>query len=161
MWWSRRAVLPGLAAALAACGFAPLDAPGGPGALPRDRIAVAPIEGRDGFVLTGRLEDRLGRPGPAADRRLEVALDVEEDAMALTVQNEIDRFNLTGRADWRVIDAGTGAVLARGTVHEFTAWSATGSTVATLAAERDAHRRLMEALARAILDDLTLASAAP
>jgi LPS-assembly lipoprotein len=154
---SRRAVLAGLLTGPAACGFAPADSVGG--SLPRDRIAVDPVDSRDGFVLTGRLEERLGRPGMAGTWRLGVVLEVEEQAMALTTGNQIDRFNLVGRAEWRLVDTASGATVADGMVRDFTAWSATASTVATLAAERDAHRRLALALADAILADLTLALA--
>jgi LPS-assembly lipoprotein len=163
MSWSRRAALAALAAlgaVLAGCGFAPLDGPGGPGAIPPGGIAVAPLDTADGFVLVGRLEERLGRPGPAADRRLSVSLTLAQEAMALTTDSETDRFNLIGRADWRLDDAATGAILARGTARDFTAWSATASTVATLAAERDARRRLACSLADAIVAELTLALAA-
>jgi LPS-assembly lipoprotein len=154
---SRRAILAGLIAGCAGCGFAPADSVGG--SLPRNRIAVDPVDSRDGFLLTGRLEERLGRPGMAAVWRMGIVLEIDEQAMALTTDNQIDRFNLVGRAEWRVVDAATGAAIADGLVRDFTAWSATASTVATLAAERDAHRRLALALADAILADLTLALA--
>jgi LPS-assembly lipoprotein len=149
-----------LAAALAACGFTPLDAPGGGPDLV-GRVAILPIDSLDGFIMTGRLEASLGRAGPLADRQLSVALAIENQAMALTTQNEIDRFNLLGRADWRLAELGTGTVLAAGTVRDFTAYSATGSTIATLSAERDAYRRLVLALADAIVTDMTLTLAAP
>lgn len=161
MWWSRRAVLAGAAAALAACGFTPLDAPGAPGEGPRGRVAIVPMDSSDGFILTGRLEELLGRPGPLAEWDLAVTLEVVTEAMALTTGNDTDRFNLVGRADWRLSEIATGEVVAAGTVHNFTAYSATASTVATLSAERDALRRLDRSLADAIVADITLALAAP
>ena len=81
---------------------------------------------------------------------------------AITPDGATTRYSLTGEASYTLHDAGTDAVLLTGRVNSFTSWSATGSIVATDAAdaaEEDAHRRLMRLLADQIVTRL-LAQAA-
>ena len=153
MWCSdRRNVLIGLAA-LAGCGFEPAYGPGGAAAGLRGSIRVDDPANRDEFTLVARLEERLG--APAAPRfRLSVSLNVTENSLAITPEQEIERYNLVGRAIWEIRAIGDEAVLARGEEDTFTSYDATGTTVATLASEADAHARLMTALADQIVTRL-------
>lgn len=151
---SRRLALAGLLL-LPACGFAPAYAPGGSGERLRGRVAVEAPDTPDGFVLGARLEDRLGRPDGAAPLRLLLDLSVEEVSAAVTPGGAITRYDLVGRAPWRLLDAG-GAVVADGEASAFTGYSATGTTVATTAAEADARGRLMALLADAVVTRLLL-----
>jgi hypothetical protein len=64
-----------------------------------------------------------------------------------------------GAIDYSLTDRGTGARLAGGRVHSFTAYSATGSTVAGLAAEEDAAYRLMRILADQVVARLIATAA--
>ncbi|WP_227285762.1 MULTISPECIES: LPS assembly lipoprotein LptE [Paracoccaceae] len=154
----RRTVLGLLAAApLAACGFSPVYAPGGAGDALRGQILVEPPETRNEFLLVARLEDRLGRAG-SPRYALTLDTDVEERGIAVTGSNDITRINLTGTTRFRVVEAGTDVQVHAGSVRTFTAYSTTGSTIATAAAERDAQERLMTALADQIVSNL-LASA--
>jgi LPS-assembly lipoprotein len=146
---------------LGGCGFTPVDAPATDAPGWYGRIAADPIDSREGFILAGRLEQRLGRPGPSAPFRLAVMLEIDQEAMAITTQNEIDRFNLIGRAEWRLYDAGSGATVALGSVSDFTAYSATASTAATLSAERNAFDRLVRSLADKIVTDLVFVVPVP
>jgi LPS-assembly lipoprotein len=66
---------------------------------------------------------------------------------------------LIGVIDYTLSDHATGTRLAGGRVESFTAYSATGSTVAGLAAEEDATYRLMRILADQIVAQLIAASA--
>ncbi|MBP1805290.1 LPS assembly lipoprotein LptE [Rubellimicrobium aerolatum] len=139
--------------ALAACGFAPAYAPDGPGTALRDRVAVATPDTPDGYRLRARLEDRLGRaPTPVAT--LTVTPEVERDSAAVTPAGAITRYNLLGRAPWR-LTAGP-ATLAEGEATAFTGYSATGPLVAGRAAESDARERLMILLADEIATRLLL-----
>ena len=56
-------------------------------------------------------------------------------------------FNLVGIADYSLVNQTTGQVVTSGRVNNFAGSSASGTTVATLAAERDARQRLMVLLA--------------
>jgi LPS-assembly lipoprotein len=135
---------------LAGCGFAPVYGPGGAGTTLQNRVAVdAPVD-RAGFLLVQRLEERLGRAGDPAFR-LAVQLDVREEARAIDPEGDIRRFHVIGRAAYTLTEAGTGSVLRADTIDTFVGYSATGTTVATLAAQRDAQDRLMTILADQIV----------
>ncbi|MDW3224029.1 MAG: LPS assembly lipoprotein LptE [Paracoccaceae bacterium] len=135
---------------LAACGFTPVYAPGGTGAQFQNNISVQAPTTRDGFLLTQRLEQRLGR---AANAPYTLNYTVRSSAANLAVDTEgsVTRFNLIGVANYSLIETSTGRVVASNSVDNFTGYSAAGTTVATLAAERDAQQRLMVMLADQIV----------
>jgi len=144
--------------ALGACGFAPAYAPGGAAMKLLGTVRAADPTDKNGFDLVERLEERLGRP---EDARYDLAYTITTEALGvgITTANEITRFNLTGAIDYTLSDKATGARLTGGRVQSFTAYSATGSTVAGLAAEEDAAFRLMRILADQITTRLIAASA--
>ena len=72
------------------------------------------------------------------------------EGQAVTASGDITRYSLTGQADYILSSAGGSDVIASGSVENFTGYSATGSTVEALAAERDAQARLMVILAQQI-----------
>ncbi len=139
--YSRRFLL-GLPLALAACGFTPVYGPGGNGAALRNQVQVQEPSTQSGYLLTRHLETRLGRSG-AARFALDMTLETSEDGLAINTEGDITRYNLIGQAGYVLRDTVSGSVVTSGTVGNFTAYSATGSTVATLAAQRDAVERLM------------------
>jgi LPS-assembly lipoprotein len=156
MWLpDRRTLL--LAPLLAACGFAPAGAPGGPVAALQGTVRVSDPADRYAFDLVERLEERLGRPtAPAFD--LAYTITTDSIGVGLTPEAEITRYNLTGRVDWALTDRASGARVAGGTVENFTSYSAVGSTVAALAAEEDAGTRLMRAMGDQIVTQLIAAN---
>jgi LPS-assembly lipoprotein len=145
-----------LALALAACGFQPVHGPGGTGALLQDRVVVDAPNDRNGYLLVRELEERLGRGGNAA-YGLALTTTTNEAQLAVNREGYIERFNLLGRTDYSLRELSTGAVLSSGYVENFTAYSATGTTVATLASEQDARERLMTILADQIVARLQAA----
>lgn len=158
MSWSRRSLLAALPS-LAACGFEPVYAPGKNGRGVQGRVRVAEPEDADAYLLVRDLEDRLGRTAdPAFD--LNLALIIEIVPGAYDADREIRRYTVLGSADYVLRDTTTRAKLTSGRVESFTGYSATGSTVATLAAERDARARLMTILADQIASDLIAFDAA-
>ena len=132
--------------ALAACGFEPVYAPGGSGSDLQGRVLVSAPDDNDSYFLVRRLEERLGR-GDTPEYTLSLKLRTQEFGLGIDEDGNIDRFNITGEADYVLADAGSGAQVSSGTVQAFTGYSATGSTVVTLASERDARERLMTILA--------------
>jgi LPS-assembly lipoprotein len=139
--------------ALAACGFAPAYAPGKPAAALLGTVRAADPADRNGFDLVERIEERLGRPdAPVYD--LTYAIATETVGVGITTDNQITRFNLKGAVDYRLTRTSDGEVMASGRVQSFTAFAATGSTVAGLAAEEDAGTRLMRLLADQIVTRL-------
>jgi LPS-assembly lipoprotein len=156
----RRTVLTLLAAApLAACGFEPAYAPGGPAAGLLGQVTVDAPEDRDSFDLVARLEDRLGRTRTPVFR-LSYRITTKAEAQAIAPDNTINRYQLLGSVDYALHDPATDAVLTSGTASSFTAYSAFGTSVATATSEADAHRRLMRILADQIVTRLVATSAA-
>ena len=144
---------------LAACGFAPVYGPGGAGSALRDRLRIEPPDTRQGFVLVARLEDRLGR-AEAPTHVLTWDLETSQRDLAIPGTNAITRVNLLGTLSFRVVEAGSDVQVQAGSVSTFTAYSTTGSPVATVAARRDAEDRLMVALADQLVSRLLAGAAA-
>ncbi|MBN2907464.1 MAG: hypothetical protein JXJ18_12215 [Rhodobacteraceae bacterium] len=144
----RRAILLGLAAAglVAGCGFRPAYGPGGVAEGLRGQIAVDAPDTRNGFALVSRLEERLGR-AEAARYRLSYRIETKRAGLGISTEQETTRYNLTGTLAFQLRDLAEGTVVQSGDITAFSAYSATGSTLATLTAERDANRRLMVMLA--------------
>ncbi|MFN3936049.1 MAG: LPS assembly lipoprotein LptE [Gemmobacter sp.] len=156
----RRAFLTGLAAlGLAGCGFAPVHGPGGSGAALRGAVLAHPPRDRRDFDFVARIEDRLGRPS-APRFGLDYAIATEPVGSGVRPEGTITRFTLTGHADYALTELATGRTISSGRAESFTSWSATGSTVATLAAEEDARRRLMVILADQVVARLMAAGIA-
>ena len=153
----RRTFLALLAASpLAACTFTPAYAPGGPAATLQGAIRVDSPDTKDGFALVERLEERVGR---AQEARFDLSYTITTKSIGVgvTPENATPRYNITGQVDWALKDH-TGAAILTGIAQSFTSWSATGSTVAGLAAEEDASYRLMRILADQIVTRLLAAS---
>jgi LPS-assembly lipoprotein len=152
--YNRRTLLLSLTA-LAACGFEPVYGPGGRAEGLRGRIAVATPEDEEGYALVERLEQRLGQPA-GADLALTADIFISQEAVGFLPDGTISRYNLTGRVAWRLTRVTDGTEVLRGSERSFTSYAATSTTVATIAAERDARRRLMVIIADRILQDILL-----
>lgn len=157
---NRRAFLTLLAGAipLAGCGFTPVYGTDGSMRSLRDRIAYRAPNTVEGFRLRARLEDRLGRT-EQGDYLLTIEIEIDEDAVVISSAQDINRFNLPGKATWVLTEPGVDQPLASGVAETFTAYSAFGTTVATEEAQSDARDRLAIALADLIVTDIILASA--
>ena len=142
---------------LAGCGFAPAYGTNGVSQSLRGRIAYRAPNTPEGFRLRTRLEDRLGRV-EQGDYLLTVQLEIDEVAVVISSAQDINRFNLPGKAIWTLTEPGTDQPLASGVAETFTAYSAFGTTVATRAAQDDARDRLAIALADLIVTDLIAAT---
>lgn len=135
---------------LAACGFSPVYAPGGVADGLNGTITVQDPTEKRGFDLVQRLEERLGRPKNARFQ-LAYSITTTTSGVGITTENAITRFNILGVIDWTLSDKTTGVRVTGGRVQSFTSYSATGSTVAGLAAQEDANLRLMRILADQIV----------
>jgi LPS-assembly lipoprotein len=134
--------------ALAACGFTPLYGDNTAANALEGQISVAQIDGRMGFALRKRLTDRLGAATDPA-YSLKITLDVDSVGLSISEQNDITRYNLTGRANY-VLRRGN-SLVDSATVRAFAAYSATNSPFATDAALIDARDRLATSLADRIV----------
>ena len=156
MWlFDRRAVVFGLIGltALAGCGFAPAYGDKGNGAALLGQVSIDAPKTRSEQIMVQQLESRLGR-ADAAPYRLSYEMSFSEERMAIQANNITSRFNLVGNVAYTLRDDLTGSVLSQDRVDHFTGYSATGSTVATMAAEQDAHKRLSSYLADLVVTRL-------
>lgn len=152
----------GLAAALlAACGFEPLYAPGGPAAGAAGRIEVGVIDGAPGFAMRERLAARLGEPA-GATHRLDIDLAFEQTGVAITEKDVTSRFDVTGTAEWKLVSLSADRNVLSGTESVVTGYSAptseTSSAFAILSARRDAEKRLAETLADRVAQRIAVAA---
>ena len=152
MSWSRRAILAS-ALALAACGFSPVYGPGGVGGKLFGQIRTADPSTPDEFIFAGRIAERLG-PDQSARFALAYKLRIAVVSQAITKDEVTTRYSLNGTADFVLSDAASGAQITRGQVSSFTSYSTTGTTIATVAAEQDAHDRLARMLADQVVTRL-------
>lgn len=155
MWLSKLLLV--CTVTLAACGFTPAYAPGGSGTALQNTILAAEPRDKPAFDLVERIEERLG-PSDNPRFGLSYTIRLNSVGVAISTENAITRYNLTGIVDWSLSDAATGARLTGGRAENFTSYSATGSTVAGLAAEEDASLRLMRILADQIVSQLLATS---
>lgn len=138
--------------ALAACGFTPVYAPGGSGDALYGQVTVQTPEDIpstsevDSYLLVQNLEQRLGRAGAGA-YQLDLTLQTRNEGQAITDDDQTTRYSIIGTASFVLTRQSDGKVVASGEEDAFTGYSATGSTVETLAGERDARQRLMVILA--------------
>lgn len=143
---------------LAACGFTPAYGPQGGAQTLTDNIEVRAPDSPMDYMMTRRLEERLGRAG-AADYKLDYTLTTEDERIAITADNITRRFNLIGTASFTLTTL-DGTVITQGREETFVGYSATGSTVATRAARSDAQERLTTILADRIVTRLIAAAPA-
>ena len=108
---------------------------------------------RDDYWFTQRFEERMGRSANAK-YALVFNISTVEQGIAVNQEGNIERYDVLGRATYELRDAATDAVVSSGDVESFTGYSATGTSVASLAAERDARERLMIILADLVVTRL-------
>lgn len=155
MWSSRRNfLLGGLAlAGLAACGFTPVYGPDGPGQRLFGKVRTADPKTMDDFAFVRRVTEKLG---PVQDAQFELAynLRIAIVPQAITPDEITTRYALNGSADFTLTEAGSGRIVTRGQVNNFTSYSTTGTTIATMSSEQDAHDRLAVMLADQVVTRL-------
>lgn len=145
--------------ALAACGFQPVYGPNGTGTALQNNVQVDAPDTAFTYTLVREIETRLGRPN-APRYALALTVTTSEEGLAIDTADNTTRYNLIGKVDFALRNLATGQIELSGNVENFTGYSATGSTVATLAAERDAQERLMTMLADQIVTRLYAANLA-
>ena len=147
-----------VAALLAGCGLRPLYSGAGGGAVAQtlQSVAVAPIDGRAGWLVRTALQDRLGASGSAARYRLEVELNDQIAGFGLRSDDAVTRERRTLRARYRLVDAAAGTVLLDATAGSDAGVDVVSSEYATVAAEQTALERLSKEVADQIVARLGL-----
>ena len=143
MWLSSRRGFLSAALALAGCGLTPVMETSSQ-QLYNQVLIQAPVN-RAEYELVRNLEAQLG-VAKSARFALDYELKVTEDNIVVSTAQEISRYSLVGELEYSLLD-NNGAILTHQSAKSFTGYSATGTTVATQRAQRDAHDRLMVILA--------------
>jgi LPS-assembly lipoprotein len=132
--------------ALAACGFQPAFAPGQAGAALHNRVLVDAPSDKNSYLLTREIEERLGR-GENATFGLALTITTSKSQLAVDREGNTGRFHLLGTLNYSLRDLNSGQIVGSNVLENFVGYSATGTTVVTLAGERDARERLMNIFA--------------
>lgn len=147
---------------LGGCALQPLYGGGARGAVAQGLagVAVAPIEGRSGWLVRTAIEDRLPAGGNAPPTyRLEITLDDHIEGFGIRGDNAVTRERRTLRARYRLVDAALGTVLLDQTAGSDAGIDVVGSQYATVAAEQSAAERLATELADQIVSRIALYAA--
>lgn len=147
---------------LSACALQPLYGGGtsGPVASTLRQVAVAPIPGRDGWLVYNKLKERLGENGAESPAyRLEVELDDEIIGLGIRGDRAVTRERRTLRARYRLVTLSTGQVVLDATAGSDAGIDVVSSEYATVAAEQTAVERLADVLADQIVARLGLYAA--
>jgi LPS-assembly lipoprotein len=148
---ARRSALSGaLALALAGCGFRPLYGTGGGGAALQGGVALDGLSGRVGYHFRQAMRGRVGDAGAEPAWTLSVAIDLDEEGLAITPDDDITRISLTGTARWTLRDRAAGGEALAGVVRSTSAYNTTGTPFATRVAAEDAERRVAADLAERV-----------
>ena len=144
--------------ALSGCTLRPLYSGGsaGPVAQALRGVAVAPIQGRAGWLVRTALEDRLGNGHGEPLYRLEVELDDDITGFGIRSDNAVTRERRTLRARYRLVEARAGTVLLDATAGSDAGIDVVSSEYATLAAEQTALERLSVEIADQIVSRIAL-----
>lgn len=153
----KRATALALLLMLSGCGLRPLYSGGGSGVVAQTLrgIAVAPIEGKSGWLVRNALTDRLGQT-ETVQYRLEVELDDRIEGFGVRSDDSITRERRTLRARYRLVDAAKGTVLLDATAGSDIGLDVVSSEYATIAAENSALERLSTILADQIVARVAL-----
>jgi LPS-assembly lipoprotein len=144
---------------LAGCGLQPLYSGGSDGAVAQALagVDVAPIPGRNGWLVQNALKDRIAAVPDGNPRyRLTVELDDKIEGFGIRRDDAITRERRTLRARYQLRDASSGAVLVDATAGSDAGIDVVRSEYATIAAENTALERLAQEVADQIVARIAL-----
>ena len=155
----RRLLIAASAALLSACALHPLYGGGSSGAVAGTlrEVTVAPIPGRNGWLVYNKLKERLGAAGEAAPAyRLEVELDDDIIGLGIRGDRAVTRERRTLRARYQLVSVSNGQVVLDASAGSDAGIDVVSSEYATVAAEQSAEERLADAVADQIVARLAL-----
>jgi LPS-assembly lipoprotein len=144
---------------LPACGLQPLYSGGSGGDVAQALagVEVAPIPGRNGWLVANALKDRIAAvPGANPRYRLTVELDDKIEGFGIRRDDAITRERRTLRARYQLKDAANGTVLVDATAGSDAGIDVVQSEYATIAAENTAIERLAGEVADQIVARIAL-----
>ena len=145
---------------LTACGLQPLYSGGSGDAVAQGLAAVdvAPIQGRDGWLVRNALNDRLQLSGQdvAPRYRLDVQLDDSLEALGVLNDDTISRERRILRARYQLVDIASGTILLDATSGSDAGIDVVSSEYATIAAEQTALENLAREVAERMVRQVAL-----
>jgi LPS-assembly lipoprotein len=151
----RHFLLAGAAFLVSACNFTPAYGPDGAGSKLEGRIFIEAPSNKDTYLLTRRLETRLGR-ADSAPMTLSVSVSHRLDGLGATATGSSTRQHRKGTLRYTLSNSKTEKKIDSGKISNFVGYSVTGNTATSLAAERASEERLMNVLADQLVDRLLL-----
>jgi LPS-assembly lipoprotein len=148
-----------LALLLPACSLQPLYSGGSKGAVAQTlgTIAIAPIEGKNGWLMRNALTDRLGaQEGGSAQFRLIVVLDDQIEGFGVRADDTVTRERRTLRARYQLVSVATGETVLDTTAGSDAGIDVVSSEYATIAAENSALENLTQKVADQIVTRLSI-----
>jgi LPS-assembly lipoprotein len=148
-----------LAFLLPPCGLQPLYSGGSKGAvaLALGTISVAPIEGKNGWLMRNALTDRLGAQNSnIAQFRLVVVLDDQIEGFGVRADDTVTRERRTLRARYQLISVETGETVLDTTAGSDAGIDVVSSEYATIAGENSALENLTQKVADQIVTRLSI-----
>ncbi|WP_380783227.1 LPS assembly lipoprotein LptE [Sphingomonas sp. R86520] len=147
-----------LAPALSGCGLHPLYAGGssGPVAGALGQVEVAPIAGKNGWLMATALRDRLPSNGAPAVYRIDIRLDDAISGLGVRTDDSVSRERRTLRARYQLVRIGDNSVLLDATAGSDAGIDVVRSEYATIAAENTALERLSGIVADQIVARIAL-----
>ena len=155
----RRFIIAALVTLLSACALHPLYGGGSSGAVAGTlrQVTVAPIPGRNGWLVYNKLKERLGEAGDSGTAyRLEVELDDDIIGLGIRGDRAVTRERRTLRARYQLVSVSNGQVVLDATAGSDAGIDVVSSEYATVAAEQTAEERLADAVADQIVARLAL-----
>jgi LPS-assembly lipoprotein len=147
-------------AALTGCQLRPLYAGGssGPVAEVLRHVEVAPIPGRNGWLVFNKLTDRLGATGVGGGPAYRLIVELDDQVIGLGIRGDrsASRERRILRARYQLVQLATGQVLLDATAGSDAGIDVVSSEYATVAAEQTAEERLAEIVANDIVARLGL-----
>lgn len=148
-----------LLAALSGCGLRPLYSGGSDGTIAQSLagVTIAPIAGKNGWLVQNALRDRLAIASEGEARfRLEIELDDQIEGFGVRADDAITRERRTLRARYRLVDLQGGTTVVDATAGSDAGIDVVRSEYATIAAENTALERLANEVADQIIARVAL-----
>jgi LPS-assembly lipoprotein len=148
-----------LALLLPACSLQPLYSGGSKGAVAQTlgTITIAPIEGKNGWLMRNALTDRLGaQESNSAQFRLIVVLDDQIEGFGVRADDTVTRERRTLRARYQLLSVATGETVLDTTAGSDAGIDVVSSEYATIAGENNALENLTQKVADQIVTRLSI-----
>jgi LPS-assembly lipoprotein len=162
--WVTTAVIAGVLAFLAGCGFRPLYGEGSGGSPESlSRVRVAPIADREGQMLRNYLIDGLSRRAAAEQNEYELRIVLTESRRDIAFRGDATptRANLSLNADYQLVRLADQASVLRSHSLSTVSYNILDNDFATLSSQADARRRALREIADSIRSRVALALTTP